>query len=113
MPPRNRSADTYQHFLALDNDLSIIPVLNKVDLPSAHPEEIRKQVSELLGVDPSTILACSAKTGEGVAPILERVITDVPPPSGSESSRLKHWFLIQNLMHSGEQSLMYELLMER
>jgi len=76
-------------FLALDNDLSIIPVLNKVDLPSAHPEEIRKQVSDLLGVDPSTILACSAKTGEGVAPILERVITDVPPPSGSESNPLK------------------------
>lgn len=76
-------------FLALDNDLAIIPVLNKVDLPSAHPEEVRRQVSELLGIDPSTILACSAKTGEGVAPILERVITDVPPPSGDESKPLK------------------------
>lgn len=76
-------------FLALDNDLAIIPVLNKVDLPSAHPEEVRRQVSELLGVDPSTILACSAKTGEGVLPILERVIKDVPPPSGDESRSLK------------------------
>lgn len=76
-------------FLALDNNLSIIPVLNKVDLPSAHPEEVRRQVSELLGVDPSTILACSAKTGEGVAPILERVITDIPPPVGNASKPLK------------------------
>lgn len=76
-------------FLALDNDLAIIPVLNKVDLPSAHPEEVRRQVSELLGVDPSTILSCSAKTGEGVLPILERVITDVPPPKNDSSKPLK------------------------
>jgi GTP-binding protein LepA len=51
---------------ALEIDLAIIPVLNKIDLPSAHPEEVRRQVSELLGVDPATILGCSAKTGEGV-----------------------------------------------
>jgi len=76
-------------FLALDNNLSIIPVLNKVDLPSAHPEEVKRQVSELLGVDPATILSCSAKTGLGVAPILERVITDVPPPKGDASNPLK------------------------
>ena len=76
-------------FLALDNDLAIIPVLNKVDLPSAHPEEVRRQVSDLLGVDPSTILACSAKTGIGVAPILERVITDIPAPKTSANEPLK------------------------
>ncbi|NLP03185.1 MAG: elongation factor 4 [Fibrobacter sp.] len=76
-------------YLALDNDLTIIPVLNKVDLPSAHPDEVRRQVSDLLGVDPSTILACSAKTGEGVKPILERVISDVPPPASNDSKPLK------------------------
>jgi len=76
-------------FLALDNDLSIIPVLNKVDLPSAHPEEVKRQVSDLLGIDPDTILCCSAKTGEGVAPILERVLTDIPPPKGNVNAPLK------------------------
>jgi GTP-binding protein LepA len=76
-------------FLALDNNLTIIPVLNKVDLPSAHPEEVRRQVADLLGIDPATILSCSAKTGVGVAPILERVITEVPPPKGSPDAPLK------------------------
>lgn len=76
-------------YLALENDLAIIPVLNKIDLPSAHPDEVRRQVSELLGIDPSTILGCSAKTGMGVAPILERVIKDIPPPKDYISKPLK------------------------
>ncbi|MBN1578816.1 MAG: elongation factor 4 [Chitinispirillaceae bacterium] len=76
-------------FLALDNNLAIIPVLNKVDLPSAHPEEVRRQVADLLGIDPATILSCSAKTGAGVAPILERVLVDIPPPGGDASAPLK------------------------
>ena len=70
-------------YLALDNDLEIIPVMNKVDLPSAHPDDVAKQISDLLGVDMSTILRCSAKTGEGVPPILERVVSSVPPPKGN------------------------------
>ncbi|MBN1307766.1 MAG: elongation factor 4 [Chitinispirillaceae bacterium] len=76
-------------FLALDNNLSIIPVLNKVDLPSARPEEVRRQVADLLGIDPMTIITCSAKTGEGVASILERVLSDVPPPKGDAAAALK------------------------
>jgi len=76
-------------FLALDNNLAIIPVLNKVDLPSAHPEEVKRQVSELLGVEPDSILCCSAKTGVGVAPILERVLTHIPAPKGDTSAPLK------------------------
>lgn len=76
-------------FLALDNNLAIIPVINKVDLPSAHPENVRRQVADLLGIDPSSILACSAKTGEGVPPILDRVISDIPPPKGDAASPLK------------------------
>jgi GTP-binding protein LepA len=76
-------------FLALDNNLAIIPVLNKVDLPSARPEEVRKQVAELLGIEPETILACSAKTGLGVAPILEKVLTEIPPPNDLSEKPLK------------------------
>ena len=76
-------------YLALDNNLEIIPVMNKVDLPSAHPDDVARQIADLLGVDASTILRCSAKTGEGVPPILERVVSDVPPPKGSIDHPLK------------------------
>jgi GTP-binding protein LepA len=76
-------------YLALDNDLSIIPVVNKIDLPSARPDEVKRQVAELLGIDQATIIACSAKSGLGVPPILERVITDVPQPKGDPASPLK------------------------
>jgi GTP-binding protein LepA len=76
-------------YLALDNDLAIIPVMNKVDLPSARPDEIRKQISELLGVDPDTILSCSAKTGVGLPELLEAVITEIPPPKTQENAPLK------------------------
>lgn len=76
-------------YLALENDLAIIPVINKIDLPSARPDEIRKQVADLLGIDGETILTCSAKTGLGVAPILERVIREIPPPSSKADEPLK------------------------
>jgi GTP-binding protein LepA len=76
-------------YLALDNDLSIIPVVNKIDLPSARPDEVKRQVAELLGIDQATILACSAKSGLGVPPILERVITDVPKAKGDPARPLK------------------------
>lgn len=76
-------------FLALENDLAIIPVLNKVDLPSAHPEEVRHQVADLLGIEEKSILACSAKTGEGVASVLEKVISEIPPPEGDGKAPLK------------------------
>ncbi|MDO5576831.1 MAG: translation elongation factor 4, partial [Fibrobacter sp.] len=59
------------------------------DLPSARPEEIKHQVADLLGTDPETIISCSAKTGEGVAPILERVIAEIPPPANKEDAPLK------------------------
>ncbi len=76
-------------FLALENDLEIIPVLNKVDLPSARPDEIKQQISELLGIDTESIFSCSAKTGEGVQPILEEIITSFPPPDANRSKPLK------------------------
>jgi GTP-binding protein LepA len=76
-------------YLALENDLAIIPVINKIDLPSARPDEVRKAVGDLLGIDGSSILGCSAKTGAGVAPILEKVITEIPAPKGSPDTPLK------------------------
>jgi GTP-binding protein LepA len=76
-------------YLALDHDLAIIPVINKVDLPSAHPQEVARNVSDLLGVDPAEILQCSAKTGVGVREILERVIEVVPPPPGEPETPLR------------------------
>lgn len=76
-------------FLALDNNLTLIPVINKIDLPTAHPEEVRQQVADFLGVEPSTILLCSAKTGVGVEAILERIIKDIPPPEGDPEAPLK------------------------
>ena len=75
-------------YLALDNDLEIIPVMNKIDLPSSHADEVGRQIGDLLGIPPEGILRCSAKSGEGVAEILERVVTDVPPPSGGAEERL-------------------------
>ncbi len=76
-------------YLAVENDLHIIPVLNKVDLPSAHPDELAQQIGDLLGVEPSSVLRCSAKTGEGVEQILEHIITDIPPPKGKAEAPLR------------------------
>jgi len=76
-------------YLALENNLTIIPVLNKIDLPSAHIQEVTKQVSDLLGVPQNEILTCSAKTGSGVVEILEKVIQDVPPPIGDVANPLQ------------------------
>ena len=72
-------ANTY---LAIENGLELIPVLNKVDLPGAEPERVAAEVSELLGVDPEGILRISAKTGEGVPEVLEAIVERIPPPGG-------------------------------
>jgi GTP-binding protein LepA len=72
-------ANTY---LAIENGLELIPVLNKVDLPGAEPERVAGEVSDLIGVDPDEILRISAKTGEGVPEVLEAIVERVPPPTG-------------------------------
>ena len=76
-------------FLALEADLEIIPVINKIDLPGAEPERRREEVADLLGVDPGTILLASAKEGIGVPEILEAVVARVPPPVGDPSAPLR------------------------
>ena len=76
-------------FLALDADLEIIPVINKIDLPGAEPERRRDEVADLLGVDPDTVLLASAKEGIGIEDILEAVVARVPPPKGDEGAPLR------------------------
>ncbi len=76
-------------FLALDADLEIIPVINKIDLPGAEPERRRDEVSDLLGIDPDTVLLASAKEGIGISEILEAVVARVPAPTGSASAPLR------------------------
>jgi GTP-binding protein LepA len=69
-------------YLALENDLEIIPVLNKVDLPSASPEEVTDDIVDLLGCDPEDVIPASAKTGIGIEEILKAIIEKIPPPTG-------------------------------
>jgi len=76
-------------FLALDHDLDVIPVLNKIDLPSAEPERVIQDIEEAIGLDCSDILMVSAKTGKGVDELLERVASEVPKPVGSTEHPLK------------------------
>jgi GTP-binding protein LepA len=76
-------------YLALVNELEIIPVINKIDLKSARTEEVSEELGSILGVEKSRILQISAKTGEGVSEILDRVVIDIPPPSGSVENPLQ------------------------
>src|SRR5512133_1922402 len=79
-------ANVYQ---ALDHDLEIIPVINKIDLPSADVEEVRREIEEVIGLDASEAVPCSAKEGIGIEEILEQVVKKVPPPSGDPEAPLK------------------------
>jgi GTP-binding protein LepA len=72
-------ANTY---LAIDAGLELIPVMNKIDLPSAEPERVAHEIGELLGNDPDELLRISAKTGEGVEDVLEAIVNRIPPPAG-------------------------------
>ncbi len=76
-------------YLALENDLEIIPVLNKVDLPSANPEEVTDDIVDLLGCDPSEVIPASAKTGLGIKEILDAIINRIPAPSGKVDAPLR------------------------
>ncbi|MGB8399194.1 translation elongation factor 4 [Bradyrhizobium sp.] len=79
-------ANVYQ---ALDNNHEIVPVLNKVDLPAAEPEKVRQQIEDVIGIDASEAVMISAKTGLGVADVLEAIVTRLPPPKGDRDATLK------------------------
>ena len=79
-------ANVYQ---ALDNDLEILPVLNKVDLPAADVDRVKQQIEEVIGLDASHAIAISAKTGENVEAVLEAIVERLPPPAGDAKAPLK------------------------
>src|SRR5438477_6432697 len=79
-------ANVYQ---ALDNNHEVVPVLNKVDLPAAEPEQVRKQIEEVIGLDASNAILISAKTGLNVPAVLEGIVPRLPPPKGDRTATLK------------------------
>lgn len=79
-------ANTY---LAIENDLELVPVLNKIDLPSAEPDRIKEQIESIIGLDASQAVLTSAKTGIGVDEVLEAIIAKIPPPKGDPNAPLK------------------------
>ena len=76
-------------YMALENDLEIIPVINKIDLPSADPERVKKEIEDVIGLDTSNAIECSAKTGQGIDEILEAIVADIPAPEGDASAPLR------------------------
>ena len=76
-------------FLALENDLQIIPILNKIDLPSANPEEVKDDIVNLLGCEREEIISASAKTGEGIPQIINSIIKNIPAPTGNNRAPLQ------------------------
>ncbi|MGH6971765.1 MAG: translation elongation factor 4, partial [Caulobacteraceae bacterium] len=79
-------ANVYQ---ALDHDHEIVPVLNKVDLPAAEPARVRQQIEDVIGLDASDAVECSAKTGQGIHEVLEAIVKRLPPPKGDPDAPLK------------------------
>ena len=76
-------------YLALENDLEIIPVINKIDLPSADPERVRQEIEDVIGLDASEAILCSAKEGIGIKEILEAIVQKVPAPQGDAEKPLQ------------------------
>lgn len=83
-------AQTMAHlYLALENNLEIIPVVNKIDLPNANPEKVLKEIEEVIGIDSNDAIAVSAKTGAGVNAIIEKIVRTIPAPAGDFSAPLQ------------------------
>ena len=76
-------------YLAIDNNLEILPVINKIDLPNARPDEVKKEIEDIIGIPAKDAPCISAKSGLNVDEVLERIVTDIPAPSGDENAELK------------------------
>ncbi|MBN2300823.1 MAG: elongation factor 4 [Acholeplasmataceae bacterium] len=76
-------------YLAIDNDLEIIPVINKIDLPSAEPEKVIQEIEDVIGIPAHNAILASAKEGKGIEEILERIVTDIPAPGGDANEPLQ------------------------
>src|SRR5712691_2662616 len=76
-------------YLAIHNNLTILPVINKIDLPSAEPERTREQIEQVIGIPAGDAVLASAKQGIGIDELLERIVADIPPPKGDPQAPLK------------------------
>lgn len=76
-------------YTAIEMDLEVVPVLNKIDLPAADPERVAEEIEDIIGIDASDAVRCSAKTGLGVEDVIERLVRDIPPPVGSTNKALQ------------------------
>ena len=76
-------------YTAIDQNLEVIPILNKIDLPSADPEKVAQEIEEIIGIDATGATTCSAKTGLGVEDVLETIVAKVPPPTGDVNAKLQ------------------------
>lgn len=76
-------------YLAIENDLEILPVINKIDLPNARPEEVKHEIEEIIGIPASDAPCISAKSGLNIEEVLERIVTDLPAPKGDENAKTK------------------------
>ena len=85
-------------YLALDHNLEIIPVINKIDLPSARPEEVRQEIEDIIGLDASYAPCISAKTGQNIDQVLEAIVRYIPAPQGDSSKPLKALILTPSMI---------------
>ncbi len=76
-------------YLAVDNNLEILPVINKIDLPNARPDEVKKEIEDIIGIPADTAPCISAKSGLNVEQVLEKIVTELPPPKGNENDKTK------------------------
>jgi GTP-binding protein LepA len=76
-------------YMALDQDLEVLPVLNKIDLPNAEPDRVKREIEDIIGLDTAGMLSVSAKTGTGVSELLERIVQQFPPPQGDPAASTK------------------------
>ncbi len=76
-------------YTAMEMDLEVVPVLNKIDLPAANPERVAEEIEDIVGIDATEAVRCSAKTGVGVQDVLERLVRDIPPPEGDPEGPLQ------------------------
>lgn len=76
-------------YTAIDMDMEVVPILNKIDLPQADPERVAEEIEEIVGIDAMEAVRCSAKTGVGIEDVLEVIVNEIPPPEGDKESPLK------------------------
>ena len=88
-------------YLALDNDLEIIPVINKIDLPSADPERVKHEIEDVIGIDASEAVLTSAKTGIGIEDVLEAIVAKIPAPEGDAKGVVLYFRVIDGRVRKG------------